>query len=318
MGIQLQSAVVTGPTGVLGTALVHKLAQENLEIFVVCHPGSKRNATIPKGKNIHKIECEMEEFLHLPYRIGQKVDAFFHLAWLGTQDNNNRMNMYLQIENIKYTIDSVYAAHKLGCKVYIGAGSQAEFGRVDGVLRPDLPEKPLSGYGMAKLCSGQMTRALCKEFGIRHIWPRVVSIYGINDAPKTLVSTVIEKLLREEKPALTAGEQEWDYLYSGDAADAFYYMAANGRDGATYVLGSGKTRLLKDFMMAIRDAVEPSLPLGIGEIPYLPDQAMHLEADVSALTKDTGWIPATDFEKGIRYVVNAMREAKNLKIEYKS
>ena len=300
---KIESAVLTGPTGVLGTALVQKLAEAGVATYVVCHRDSRRNATILDHPCIHKIECDMEEIGNLPELIGKSVEAFFHLAWLGTQVNSNRMDMYLQNANVKYALDTVYVAKKLGCKVYIGAGSQAEYGRIDGVIHPDSSTNPISGYGMAKLCAGQMTRALCKGFGIRHIWPRIVSIYGKNDGEKTLVRTLIRTLQAGEIPKLTTGEQMWDYLYSDDAAEALYLMAEKGKDGAVYVLGSGKSRKLKEFMIDIRDVVNKDMPLGLGEIPYLHDQAMHLEADISNLTRDTGWKPKTLFKDGIYQLI---------------
>jgi nucleoside-diphosphate-sugar epimerase len=45
------------------------------------------------------------------------------------------------------------------------------------------------------------------------------------------------------------------------------------------------------------------LPLGIGEVPYRPDQVMHLEADISKLTKATGWASATSLEEGLKQTV---------------
>lgn len=299
----IKSAVITGPTGVLGSALVKKLAELGIRTYVVCHRGSPRNAMIIENSCIHKVECDMEEIERLPELIGESVEAFFHLAWLGTQLRSNRMDMYLQNTNVKYTLDAVYTTRKLGCEVFVGAGSQAEYGRIDGVIYPDSPEHPVSGYGMAKLCAGQMTRALCNEFGIRHIWPRIVSVYGENDGANTLVSTIIDKLRKGESPKLTAGEQMWDYLYAGDAAEALYLMAEKGKNGAVYVLGSGKTRPLKDYMKDIQQVVNKDIPLGLGTIPYLPDQAMHLQADIETLTRDTGWFPQTEFVDGIRSMI---------------
>ena len=55
--------------------------------------------------------------------------------------------------------------------------------------------------------------------------------------------------------------------------------------------------------MATRDAVDPSIELGIGELDYYPNQVMHLEADISNLTEDTGFVPQYSFEEGIRETV---------------
>ena len=80
------------------------------------------------------------------------------------------------------------------------------------------------------------------------------------------------------------------------------------RDGAIYPLGSGQARPLREYFEMLRDAVDPALPLGLGEIPYPPNQVMHLEADISQLTRDTGFKPATPFETGIRRVVEQYRQ----------
>lgn len=298
----IKTAVVTGPTGAIGLALVELLAGKGIETYAVCHPGSKRNNRILPDKHVHKLECNLNELLKLPEYI-KNADAFFHLGWMGTSDRNNRMDMYLQNENVKYALDSVEVAKALGCKVYVGAGSQAEYGYVDGIIHSDQQENPVSGYGMAKLCAGQMTRAMCKKAGIRHIWPRIVSVYGPNDGSGTMISTIIRCLMNNETPRLTAGEQEWDYLYSVDAAESLMAMAESGRNGAKYVLGSGRVRKLKEYMELVRVAVNKSAKLDLGAIPYLPDQVMHLEADISDLTRDTGWVPKTSFDEGIRKTI---------------
>ncbi|HUS34651.1 MAG TPA: NAD(P)-dependent oxidoreductase, partial [Verrucomicrobiae bacterium] len=68
-------------------------------------------------------------------------------------------------------------------------------------------------------------------------------------------------------------------------------------------LGSGRAESLRKIVETLRDAIDPKLPLGIGEVPYRPDQVMHLEADISKLTKATGWTPATSLEDGLKQTV---------------
>ena len=101
---------------------------------------------------------------------------------------------------------------------------------------------------MAKLCAGQMSRVECQTLGVAHIWTRILSVYGPHDGPATMISGTIRKLLHGEKPALTAGIQQWDYLYAADAAAAFYALAVSGQDGRVYPLGSGTARPLKDYI----------------------------------------------------------------------
>lgn len=296
----IQTAVVTGPTGAIGIALCEKLLRENVTVYAVCRPGSSRIKDLPKATAIHVVECDAKELATLPQKMeGVSVDAFFHFAWAHTI-GQGRNDMPAQIENIQSTIDAVRAAKALGCQVFLGAGSQAEYGRVEGLLKSDTPAFPENGYGMAKLCAGQMSRVEAKALDIDHVWVRILSVYGPHDGPMTMISGTIRKLLAGERPALTAGIQRWDYLYAGDAADAFYLAACHGRNGAVYPLGSGQALPLKDYIIQMRDAIDPALPLGLGEVPYGPLQVMHLQADISALQADTGFAPKTPFAEGIR------------------
>ena len=296
----IQTAVVTGPTGAIGIALCEKLLRENVTVYAVCRPGSSRIKDLPKAAALHVVECDAKELTTLPQKMeGVSVDAFFHFAWAHTI-GQGRNDMPAQIENIQSTIDAVRAAKALGCQVFLGAGSQAEYGRVEGLLKSDTPAFPENGYGMAKLCAGQMSRVEAKALDLDHVWVRILSVYGPHDGPMTMISGTIRKLLAGERPALTAGIQRWDYLYAGDAADAFYLAACHGRNGAVYPLGSGQAMPLKDYIIQMRDAIDPALPLGLGEVPYGPLQVMHLQADISALQADTGFAPKTPFAEGIR------------------
>ncbi len=299
--------MVTGPTGAIGTALCTELAKNGVTVYAVCRPASSRADSVPNHPNIQKVFCDLTSLSDLKGMISDKVDAFYHFAWAHTI-GDGRNDMPAQISNIQYSIDAVKSAKELGCSVFIGAGSQAEYGRVDGVLTPSTPCFPENGYGIAKLCAGSMTKIECEKLGIDHIWVRILSIYGPGDSKSTMVSSLVTKLLNGECPDLTKGEQQWDYLFSHDAGRAFYMIAKSGIGGKTYVLGGGTAKPLKAYIETIRDIIDPSLPLGFGKVPYSPKQVMFLKADISDLTKDIGFTPLVDFTEGAKITVNTFRE----------
>ncbi len=303
----IRSAIITGPTGAIGTALCGVLLENEVEVYAVCRPDSTRTDGLPAHERLHLVRCDASALDTLPELVPGPVDAFFHFAWAHTI-GTGRNDMPAQIRNIQYTIDAVHAAERLGCRVFLGAGSQAEYGRAEGKLTPRTPAFPENGYGMAKLCAGQMSRVECAKRGIDHIWLRVLSIYGPRDGKSTMISSVIRALLAGEKPSLTAGEQLWDYLYSEDVARAFFLAAEHGVSGSVYPVGSGCVRPLREYVEILRDCIDPALPLGFGEIPYAPLQVMHLEADISALSRDTGFTPKIAFEEGIARTVAWYRE----------
>lgn len=298
----MTNAIVTGPTGAIGVALIQELIRHDIYVYAVCRKNSPRIANIPSHRLVEVITCDLDELNTLTTKINCVCDLFYHFGWMATI-GDGRNDTDLQLQNIQYTLDAVNAAHQLNCKRFIGAGSQAEYGRVEGKIAPRTPTFPENGYGIAKLCAGQLSRIRCEQFDMEHIWARILSVYGPFDGPRTMISSTIEALLDKDKPALTLGIQQWDYLYSKDAANAFYLLGKYGVPGKTYCIGSGQAVELRQYIETLRDQIDPLLPLGFGEIPYGDKQVMHLEADINDLHKDTGFVPQYSFEKGINETI---------------
>lgn len=298
----MKKAIITGATGAVGTALVKELISHNVEVLVFCREGSKRNEQIPEHKLVTKRYCSLSELENVQNDTGKTYDIFYHFAWEGTT-GTARNDMYLQNQNVKYALDAVAAAKRFGCHTFIAAGSQAEYGRVEGMLKPDTPTFPEMGYGIGKLCAGQMTREYAHQLGMKHIWTRILSVYGPHDGAQSMVMSTINKLKNGEVPQFTKGEQMWDYLYSGDAAEAFRLLGEHGVDGKIYVLGSGNARPLAEYIEDIRNVVNPDAEIDLGAIPYSERQVMHLQADVDELHNDTGWTAHTTFIEGIENIL---------------
>lgn len=294
--------IISGVTGAIGIALINECIKSNIETLVFSRQASLRSSCIPSHPLVKVKDCALDELVMMQNEEGRDYDAFFHLAWDGT-NGSKRNDFYLQNLNVKYALDAVGAANRFGCHTFIGAGSQAEYGRVDGVLTSYTPTFPETGYGIAKLCAGQMTREYAHALGIKHIWARILSVYGPNDGSQSMVMSTIYKLKYNITPQFTKGEQMWDYLYSGDAAEALLSLCNGGKDGKTYVLGSGIARPLMEYIRDIRDLVAPDMELVLGEIPYADNQVMCLCADISELTKDTGFEPKTSFKNGINSII---------------
>ena len=298
----MKRAIITGATGAVGTALALELASQGVEVLVLSRKGSRRNDNIPADPLISVAFCSLEEMEGFQNTTGKDYDVFYHLAWMGTT-GEERNDFELQNRNVKYALDAVALARRFGCHSFVGIGSQAEYGRKEEDLLPDTPAAPETAYGMAKLCAGQMTRAYARQLGMRHLWVRILSVYGPYDQNGSMIMSTIEKLRTGRTPEFTRGEQMWDYLYSMDAGRALYLLGEKGVDGKTYVLGSGSARPLREYMEVIRDICAPGAALGIGALPYGRNQVMYLKADISEIRKDTGWMPEVTFEEGIRNLV---------------
>ncbi|MDY4067025.1 NAD(P)-dependent oxidoreductase [Bullifex sp.] len=298
----MKRAIITGATGAIGTALVNELIKNKVEVLVICRGNSNRNINIPDSPLVSKLYCDLKDLSSLKNNTGKEYDVFYHFAWMGTS-GVARNDMYLQNQNVQYSLDAVGVAKRFKCRKFIGAGSQAEYGRVEGKLKAKTPTFPENGYGYAKLCAGQMTRDYSHQLGIEHVWTRILSIYGPNDGQQSMVMSTINKMINGEIPQFTKGEQMWDYLYSGDAARAFFLLGERGVDGKTYVVGSGKVKPLAEYIKDIQRIVNPKCEIQLGAIPYDDKQVMYLCADTVELEKDTGWKPSISFEEGIKNVI---------------
>lgn len=308
--------VISGATGAIGMALIRYSLERNIQVLAICHRGSGRIARLPKADNLQIIELSAEEYGDFIRNaeglsvLGQ-YDAFFHLAWKGTT-GTARNDMNLQLDNIQYTLDAVELAAALGCKCFVGSGSQAEYGRVEGRISSVTPAFPENGYGIAKLCAGQMSRIRCGQLGIKHIWTRILSIYGPGDGEGSLIMSAITGFLNHCQTEFTEGMQKWDYLYSGDAARVLMGLAEYGRSGNVYCVGSGQIKLLKEYIHLIYEKIngydESDEKMGIGLRPYMDKQVMYLQADTSEwpveLQQEFEERPMCSFEKGISRTID--------------
>ncbi|MBO6129242.1 MAG: NAD(P)-dependent oxidoreductase [Pseudobutyrivibrio sp.] len=298
----MKKVIVTGATGMIGASMIEQMVSDGIVVTAIVRPNSKKINNLIKHPNVNIIECDINNLLDLNKSLEKDYDTFYHFAWDGTY-GDSRDDAILQEKNIKNTLDAVQLAHDLGCKVFVGAGSQAEFGFVEGQLSDDIPKNPVTGYGIAKYTAGRLSAIMCQRLGIRQSWGRIVSTYGPRDNSYTMVMSSVIGMLNGERMSFTKGDQIWDYVYGGDCSRAFYLIGKYGKHGKAYTIGSGQSRLLREYITAIRDVVNPNLEIGIGEREYYPNQVMKLTADISELTADTGFVPEVDFEEGIRRTI---------------
>lgn len=293
----IQRIILTGATGLIGTAIIRRAITKGIHVTCIVNPNSTRLSNIPLDDRVSIVSCRLSDFSS--FRLPGSFDVLIHLAWEKTF-TFERDDAEVQMRNIQYTLEAVKMAKCCGCSTFVGIGSQAEFGIQSVPLTSNLSVHPESGYGIAKYAAGKLSGMLCKSLGMRQNWVRILSVYGPNDGPNSLISYLIKEFKAGRSPELTKCEQIWDYLYADDAADAILAIAENGKDGKTYPLGSGRGRKLSEYVEDIRAAIDPSIEIRYGAKDYFPHQPMFLVADIQDLYEDTGWMPRYSFSEGVR------------------
>lgn len=296
---RVKKIVITGATSFIGIHLIEKwLDTGNCEIFAVIRPSSQNRRRIPVDNRIHVVECAMDKYDTLIDKI-ESADIFFHLAWEGVRPPY-RDDIVIQRNNYEYTLKAMKISEKIGCKVFLGTGSQAEYGVISGLVNEKYPCNPNTAYGREKLHACMELKKMSNESGIRFIWTRIFSIYGKYDHPKTLLMTALKKMQKNEIIEMTAGTQLWDYLNVSDAAYAMVLLAESECASGIYNLASGQYRPLRDFILELKEILQSKSTIKFGAIPYGTGGPINLTPNVSKIKNEVHWTPKISFEKGIR------------------
>lgn len=295
----MKQVVVTGASSLVGTALIDECVKHNVGVLALVRRNSEKTNRISRLKNLTISECDLNDIESFSYSGSEKFDVFYHFGWSHT-DKAGRQNPSEQCENIKFSLDAVKLAHRLGCSKFIGAGSQAEYGiHVSEKTSPDSPLYPREAYGAAKAAAGKLCSIEAERLNMNFAWVRIFSLYGKYELESTLIQTAMRKMLADEKCGLTPCTHNWDYLYSADAGEALFALG-NALDGnRVYCLGSGSARALREYIEEMKAVLGSKSELGFGDIPYSDPDFNGFCADISDLTRDTGWKPRTPFRDGI-------------------
>lgn len=303
----MKKAIVTGANGFVGTAVCRELAGRGVEVIAVVRHPEEVIRGIESVPGIRIVYADLSDFRHLAEVIPDRdIDALYHFAWVGSA-GPLRGDADVQMRNVQYTCDTVKACAEMGCGRFVFASSIMEY-EIEATMATDATPGINTLYCSAKVAADYMARTLAGSLGVDYIRAVISNIYGPGEMSPRLVNTSIRKMLRGEHCAFSAGEQMYDFIYITDAAKTFAAIGEKGIRNRTYYIGSPEPKPLKDFLLALRDCVDPGMEIGLGELPFSGVSLTYREFDIHAVEKDTGFVPEVSFEEGIRKTAAWIRE----------
>ncbi|KHD90008.1 MAG: hypothetical protein OM95_00320 [Bdellovibrio sp. ArHS] len=284
---------VTGATGGIGRFVVQELLNRNCEVACLVRTPDKLNpqAYAIQGdlSEIAKIEDAFANF---------RPDTIVHLGWIGVDQKEKGSDS--QIVNLQVAVDLLNLARKYSVKSFIGMGSESEYGVHNKKIDENTSTLPQTKYAIAKLATGLVCEKICKEQGIKFAWLRLFSSYGPGDRQGSLMSLLIQTLLKKEPMNLSECKQIWDYVHARDIGRLIATMTAELKESGFYNLGGGQAQPLKNVVLKIAEIIGTNIEdLHFGAVPYSANQNMHLEADISKLKRVYGWEPQTPLDVGL-------------------
>lgn len=297
----MSKIVVTGATSFIGSYLLDELVDSGCEIYALVRPNSKNKHNLEGKKNVEVIEVGLEDIRDLKSYLGS-VDVCYHLAWNGTRVPE-RYDEELQKYNYIYSLETYNVMKSLGCKVFIGVGSQAEYGFCQDVITEETLARPNTAYGKWKLATGQKLVELGRIDGIRVVWGRIFSIYGKGDYENTLIMSSIKKMLKNEPIDMTEGTQYWNYLYVEDLARILVALKNNDKASGIYNLASDDTRMLKDYILELKRALESDSKINFGAVPYRTEGKVNIMPCIEKLKQCIPSIGFVKFYKAVKQLL---------------
>ncbi len=304
----METVIVSGASGFIGRHLIRYLSAQNVKVYALDVPG--RGCLIANLPSVTVIECDMDHWKEIIHQLPEDSNAFFCLSWAGVAPED-RNNCDIQFKNVELVLNALQLAVAVHSQRFILPGSTMEYVESGGLINDSSAPSPLNAYGAAKIAARFLCRAKAEELGISFIYTVITGIYSADRKDNNVIYYAITSLLKGEKPSFTRLEQPWDYVHIDDVVRALFLIAEQGKNDAFYSIGHGDNWPLANYIMQIRDLINPNAPLGLGEISYKNDRMPSSCVDLRTLQEDTGFVPQITFETGIKEVIREVAKELN-------
>jgi nucleoside-diphosphate-sugar epimerase len=304
----MKTAIVTGADGFIGRHLTRSLCQHGYEVYAFTHKPVLVAEMINKT---HYLVCDLHDMDKFQKDVPNEVDIMFHFAWEGVRPEL-RNDFSCQLHNIDLTLKCLEFAAAKKVKRVLFPGSTNEYLFCGKPINDDSVPSPKDAYGSVKIALKYLAQQYARQNGFILLYAIIAGIYAEDRRDNNVIFYTINCLLNRQKPSLTKLEQLWDYVYVDDVIRALVMVGERGKADTVYAIGHGDNWPLRNYIEMIRDRIDPSLPLGIGEVAYKEKTLPMSCIDLTNLQRDTGFIPQVSFNEGIDRVITSIKREKKL------
>ncbi len=295
--------LVTGAAGFIGSHLCERLLQSGhrvlgVDCFTPYYPRAVKERNIAhlrthrhfKFQQLDLAADEISGFL-------QGIEWVFHLAatpglvksWTHFDDYHT-----CNIVATQRLLEALRDCPQLNRMIYASTSSvYGKYASGDEML----PLRPSSPYGVTKLAGENLCRVYGDEFDVPIVTLRYFSVYGPRQRPDMGYHRFINAILNGEPIYLTGdGSQVRGNTYISDCVDATL-RAVDTVPGEVFNLGGGEMVSVAEVIRKI-EAITGKKAI-IEQQMERPGDQKYTGADISKLTRHTGWKPIVGIEEGL-------------------
>jgi nucleoside-diphosphate-sugar epimerase len=300
----MKKVLITGATGFIGHHCLGPLKARGYEVHAVSSKPMKSDASgvhwhqadllQPGAAKALLAEVKPTHLLHLAWFVvpGKLITAPENFAWV-------RASMELVQE---------FAAQ--GGKRLTVCGSGYEYDWNYGYCSEKLtPAVPNTVYGSCKQALNFLVQSFASQNALSAAWGRVFFLYGPNEHPQRLVSSVILSLLKGDPAKTSHGKQIRDYMHVQDVADGMVALLDSEVTGSVNV-SSGQATTLREIVLTIGRVVEKPELIQLGAIPARANDTPLVVGENLRLLNEVGWKQQFDLEAGLRQTIEWWKTQK--------
>jgi len=325
----METIVVTGAAGFIGSAVCRYLRKENLAKVVgvdaMTYAATEESlACLKDDENFGLVKADIADANTMAELfIRFKPDAIMNLAAETHVDRSidnpgafmrsNIIGTFSLLETVRAYLSEA-APEKRDTFRFLHVSTDEVYGSLgsNGIFKEGMPYKPNSPYAASKACSDHLARAWFKTYDLPIVVSNCSNNYGLFQFPEKLIPLCINKALNGENlPIYGEGKNVRDWLFVEDHAKALYLILKKGRLGENYNVGGATEKQNIDVINTLCDLLDEFLP----DSPHVPhknlitfvkDRPGHdarYAMDFTKLNTELEWSPEHNFEQGLRATV---------------
>ncbi len=298
-----KTVFVAGHLGMVGAALVRRLAQEDVELLTI------RRA---------EVDLRDQAAVNTWFAAKRPQAVFLAAATVGGIVANNTLRAEFIYDNLVIAANVIHAAHVNATEKLMFFGSSCIYPRL--APQPMREDSMLTGlleptnepYAIAKIAGIKMVEAYRSQYGSNFISVMPTNLYGRGDNYHPEYSHVVAALIRRFHEAKISGAKDvtvWgtgtprrEFLYVDDLADACIHLMKTYSEQELINIGTGEDITIAEFARVVAATVGYA-----GTISFdtsRPDGTPRKLLDVSRLAK-LGWRASTALEQGLKLAYQA-------------
>ena len=237
------------------------------------------------------------------------AEVVFHLAAQADVQTSMKHPDRDASANVVGTVQVLEAARRAGAKLVFTSTGGAIYGECEEPATEEAPRRPMSPYGIAKLCGEEYLQGWNRIHDAGHVVLRLGNVYGPRQGSSLeggVVAIFLERMARGTETVIYGdGLQTRDFVYVADVVDAL--LAAAGGDGGVFNVGTGEETSVRALHRSCAGVA------GVADDPrFEPARTGDLSRsvlDVSHAARVLGWRARTPLADGLAQTWAWFRDA---------